>query len=142
MRIEHTIEIAAPVQRVWELTLDVEAWPRHTPTITRIELLSKPPLAIGSRARIKQPGQRAKVWTVTELDPERSFVWATRSVGMTMTGSHRMEANGSGTTQTLVVDIEGVLGAIVGRLFRGMILKAIRTENEGFKAAAEAGQER
>jgi hypothetical protein len=82
MRIKHSIEIAAPVARVWKLTLDVEKWPDLTPTITRIEWLSEPPVRVGCQARIKQPGQRAKIWTVTEFEPERCFTWATRSLGL------------------------------------------------------------
>ena len=39
MRIEHTIEIDAPVKRVWELTLDVESWPQLSPTFTSVERL-------------------------------------------------------------------------------------------------------
>ncbi|MHC4973100.1 MAG: SRPBCC family protein [Planctomycetota bacterium] len=139
MRIKHSIEIAAPVARVWKLTLDVEKWPDLTPTITRIEWLSEPPVRVGCQARIKQPGQRAKIWTVTEFEPERCFTWATRSLGLTMTGSHRLAASDAGTTNLLSIDLEGPLAPLVGALFRRPILKAIATENEGFKAAAELG---
>lgn len=137
MRIEHSLEIAAPVARVWELTLDVEAWPDLTPTITRVEWLGDPPIAVGSQARIKQPAQRAKVWTVTALEPERRFAWATRSLGLTMTGTHDLAASNAGTINTLSIDLEGPLARLVGTLFRRAIRKAITTENEGFKAAAE-----
>ena len=137
MRIEHSIEIAAPVARVWKLTLDVEAWPDLTPTITRIEWLSDPPIGVGSRARIKQPAQRAKVWEVTALEPERCFAWATKSLGLKMTGTHRMTPSEAGTTNTVSVDLAGPLGLLLGALVRGTIRKAITTENEGFKAAAE-----
>ena len=103
MRIEDSIEIAAPVARVWELTVDVESWPEFTPTVTRIEWLSPPPIAVGSKARIKQPAQRAKVWTVTDFEPERCFAWSTKSLGLEMTGTHRMEASAKGTVQSLSI---------------------------------------
>jgi len=138
MRIENVIAINTPVPRVWGLTLDVESWPEHSPTMTSIERLDDGPLAVGSKARVKQPAQRAKVWTVTELDPERSFAWSTRVMGTTMTGRHMMAPSGDGTTQTLTVDIEGPLAPLVGALVRRPILKAISTENQGFKAAAES----
>ena len=137
MRIEHIIEIAAPVARVWELTLDVESWPRMTPTITRVEWLSAQPIGIGSMARIKQPAQGAKIWTVTALEPERCLAWSTRSMGLTMTGTHQLTATETGTTNTLWIDLEGPLAWIVGTLFGRLIRNALRTENEGFKAAAE-----
>ena len=137
MRIEHRIEIAAPVDRVWELTLDVEAWPDITPTVTRVEWLSAPPVGVGSAARIKQPGQRAKTWTVTACEPGRRFAWATRSPGLAMTGTHTLAACDAGTENTLAIDLQGPLAPIFGTLFRGLIRKALVAENEGFKRAAE-----
>jgi hypothetical protein len=55
MRIEHSIEIDAPVERVWGLTIDVESWPGFTPTMESVERLNSEPLAVGSRVRVKQP---------------------------------------------------------------------------------------
>ena len=75
MRIEHTIDIAAPAERVWALTVDVESWPELSPTMTAVERLDGGPLRVGSTARVKQPGQRAKVWTVTAVQPGRPVPW-------------------------------------------------------------------
>ncbi|MGE0229837.1 MAG: SRPBCC family protein [Dehalococcoidia bacterium] len=138
MRIEHTIDIAAPVDRVWDLTLDVEHWPQLTPTITRVERLDAGPMAIGSQARIKQPAQGTKVWTVTTLEPRRRFAWATKLMGNRMTGGHHLTETAAGTTNRLTVDIEGPLAPVLGLLLRGPIHNAIKKENEGFKRAAEA----
>lgn len=138
MRIENTIEIAAPVARVWELTLDIETWPEHSPTMTSIERLANGPLDIGSQARIKQPGQRPRVWTITALDENQRFAWSARAMGTTMTAAHVLSPSGAGTTNTLTVDIEGPLAPLIGGLIKHPILKAITTENEGFKSAAEA----
>jgi uncharacterized membrane protein len=137
MRIEDSIDITAPVARVWELTLDVESWPQHTPTMTSIERLDTGPLGVGSQARVKQPGQRAKVWTVTALEPERKFAWSTKSMRMTMTGTHALGARETGTTNKLTVEIEGPLSSLIGALLRRPIAKAIAQENRGFKTAAE-----
>jgi len=136
MRIEHSIEIDEPIERVWELTLDVEAWPEHTPSMTSVELLDDP-LLVGSRARIKQPAQREKVWTVTALVPRRRFAWTTKSMGTVMTASHRLAESASGTTNTLTIDIEGALAPVIGFLLRRPIRSALTQENEGFKAWAE-----
>jgi uncharacterized membrane protein len=139
MRIEHTIEIDAPVERVWEVTLDVESWPEHTPTIESIERLDDGPVTIGSQARIKQPGQRAKVWTVSALDSEKRFAWSTKAFGTKMTGDHLLEATDEGTTRnTLAIEMHGGLAPVVGALLRRPILAAITKENEGVKSAAEA----
>ncbi|MGH1493209.1 MAG: SRPBCC family protein [Acidimicrobiales bacterium] len=138
MRIENTLHIDAAVERIWELTLDVEAWPTHTPTMTSVKRVDQLPLAVGSAVRIKQPGQRERVWTVSALEPGRRFAWSTQTMGTAMTGAHTLTATPSGTTQTLSVDIEGKLSRLVGAILRRPIAKAIAAENLGFKAAAEA----
>ena len=138
MRIEHTIEIDAPIQRVWEVTLDVESWAKHTPTIESIERLDDGPITIGSQARIKQPGQGAKVWTVSQLDRQKRFAWSTKAFGATMTGDHLLEAKDDHATRnTLAIEMNGGLAPVVGALLRRPILAAITKENKGFKAAAE-----
>lgn len=137
MRIEHSIDIAAPIAAVWQLTIDVESWPSITPTITSVEPVDGDPLSVGSRVRLKQPGQPERVWTVTELESEQRFAWSTRAIGTTMTASHELVESSSGTTNTLTVDIEGPLSSIVGAVLRGPISKAIAAENQGFKTAAE-----
>ncbi|HRC62102.1 MAG: SRPBCC family protein [Dehalococcoidia bacterium] len=138
MRIEHTIEIAAPADRVWELTLDVEKWPELTPTITSVKRLDGGPMAVGSQARIKQPAQGTRVWTVTDLEPKRHFVWSTKVMGSRMTGGHHLSQGATGTTNRLTVDIEGPFAPVLGVLLRRPILNAITKENQGFKRAAEA----
>ncbi len=137
MRIEHSIEIAAPVERVWDLTMDVESWPNLTPTITRIQQLDQGPLTVGASARIKQPAQRGRIWTVTALEPKKRFSWATKAMGMKMTGGHYLAPTDAGTTNTLTLDVEGALAPVLGPLMRRTFLKSITTENEGFKRAAE-----
>ena len=137
MRIEHEIEIAASLATVWDLTMDVESWPQMSPTMDSVDRLETGPLSVGSQARIKQPGQGVKVWTVTQLDHEKTFAWSTRSLGMTMTGIHNLRSVGQRTVNTLVVEIEGGLAPVVGRMLRRPILAAITAENEGFKTAAE-----
>ncbi len=137
MEVTNTITIEAPVDRVWALTVDVETWPSHTPTMTAVKKVDSAALSVGSKARVKQPGQRERVWTVTALEPGSVFAWATRTMGMTMTGTHLLAGSATGTTQTLRVDLAGPLSRLVGGLLRRSISKAITAENQGFKAAAE-----
>jgi uncharacterized membrane protein len=137
MRWENTVEIAAPVDVVWNLTLDVEKWPAITPTMTRVVRLEDGPLRVGSRARIKQPRLSEAVWTVTRLDEGREFTWQTPRWGMTMIGSHHLEPVGDQCRNTLTLDVTGPGSAVFGRLFGRMMLRAIQTENAGFRAAAQ-----
>lgn len=137
MRLEHTIDIAAPIELVWDLTLNVEEWPDHTPSMDSVELLDDAPLAVGSQARIKQPSQPMRVWTVTALEPRKHFAWSTKMMGTRMTGGHHLSERDGETVSTLAIDVEGALAPLIGLLVRGPIRKAIRRENEGFKAWAE-----
>ncbi len=138
MRIEHRLEIEAGVDTVWELTLDVESWPNLTSTMESVERLDTGPLKVGSKARVKQPGQAAKVWTVTQLDDRETFAWSTKWLGMTMTGIHRLRGSNDRTINILAVEIEGGPTWLLGGLLRRPILSSIAQENEGFKTVAEA----
>ena len=91
--------IEAPVARVWEVLVDVESWPRWTPTMTSVRRLDDGPLRVGSSARIEQPKLRPMVWTVTELVPERSFNWVARVPGLAITGEHTITRLDDGRTR-------------------------------------------
>lgn len=138
MRFDHDLLIQAPVETVWDLTLDVERWPETTPTITEVVRLDDGPLAVGSRARIKQPAQSARVWTVSRLEHPHEFEWGTSFGPVRMVGGHHLAPEGDGCRNRLSLEVTGfgsrVLWLLAGRAMR----KAIVTENEGFKAAAEA----
>jgi uncharacterized protein YndB with AHSA1/START domain len=131
--------IAAPPTAVWAATVDIESWPAHTRTMSRIERLDGGPLRVGSTARVHQPGQRAKVWTVVRLVPEREFAWQTQAFGGTMTGSHLLEPAGDGaTSHTLTLEVTGRRAGAIVRLLRPVLARALATENAGFAAAAAA----
>jgi hypothetical protein len=92
---------------------------------------------VASSAKVKQPGQRERVWTVTELEPGKRFAWQTKVMKATMTGIHELIPTSDGVTNHLTVDISGPGSGLLGRLTRRQIAKAIATENAGFKQAAE-----
>jgi Polyketide cyclase / dehydrase and lipid transport len=125
------------VDIVWRLTVDLEGWPAITPTVTRLARLDDGPLGVGSRARLKQPRQPEAVWTVTHLEPGRRFTWQTTRLGLTMIGSHLLDAAGGGCRNTLTLDVQGAGAALFGRLAGRRIGDAIAAENAGFRARAE-----
>lgn len=129
--------IAASPQRVWDLTADIESWPTLTPTITRVERLDDGPLAVGSRARLTQPGQRPAIWTVTRFEPPHAFEWQTTVAGVTMTGTHQLIAEGDGCRNVLGLELAGRGSGMLRRLVGRKVQQAIETENRGFQAAAE-----
>lgn len=136
--ITDEILIHAPVSTVWGLTIDVESWPRLTPsTMTSVERTDSGPLLVGSAATVKQPGQKATVWTVQELTPEQLFAWSATVYGVTMTARHELSPEGSGCRNRLSIEMSGrgagLLRALIGRKIRSVI----HTENLCFQAAAE-----
>ena len=138
MAIRDELLIAAPVERVWALTVDIERWPELTPTITSVERLDDGPLQVGSTARLVQPGQRPATWTVTRLEAPHAFEWSTTVLGVTMTGTHHLAAEGGGCRNVLGLELEGRGSGLLGRLVGRRIQSAIETENRGFQRAAEA----
>jgi uncharacterized membrane protein len=138
MRIESRADIRASVDQVWSITEDVERWPSITPTITSVERLDEGPLRLGSTVRIAQPRQRPAIWTVTAIEPGRYFEWQTKVFGITMTGSHRLEAIPDGCRNWLGLELSGFGSKLLGRIVGGKLQQAIDTENKGFKQAAEA----
>lgn len=137
MRIEHSTDIAAPAERVWDLTLDVEGWPATTPTVTSVERLDGGPLRPGSQALLKQPGQRPTVWTVTTVDPPQTFAWTARVFGVDMTGIHQVTPTADGCRNTLALELGGRGAGLLGRLLGRKLRSTLATENAGFAAAAE-----
>ena len=133
MRWTHSVSIDAPADVVWAPTTDVAGWPRLSPTMQSVQRLDEGPLRVGSSARIKQPGQRMAVWTVTRLEPGREFSWHTVRRGRTITGTHRVIPEGAGCRNTLEIEMDGPLAPVLGLVMR----YALRTENAGFTAEAQ-----
>ena len=61
-----TITIPAPPAAVWAVYTDIEHWSEWTASVTTARLDPNGPLALGSRASIKQPRFPQVTWTVTD----------------------------------------------------------------------------
>jgi uncharacterized membrane protein len=140
MSFEISIPIAAPLEQVWATTVDVEAWPRSTASITSVERLDSGPFQMGSRARVKQPKLPPLVWQVTEFQPLQSFSWQTRSPGSTTIGTHRVSPNPEtgGVTLTLRIDRHGPLAPLVNLFTDKLTRQYVTMEAQGMKRVCEA----
>jgi uncharacterized membrane protein len=136
VEIETTVEIDSPPDRVWRVMIDVERWPEWTRSIDSVRLLDGQSLAVGARARIKQPRVPALTWKVTELTPERGFVWQTRGIGFDTVGSHTIEPSGGGSRVTLNVKQTGVLSKLMPWI-KAMSRRYIDIEAQGLKTRSE-----
>jgi uncharacterized membrane protein len=136
VEITTTTTIDAPIARVWAATLDLEALPSITPTVTAVERLDSGPVQVGSRARLRQPGLPARIWTVEELDAPRRFVWATSLLGVRMSGVHELASAGDERCElTLRVVFEGRGARLLGGLGRRSIARSLAAEAAGFAGA-------
>jgi uncharacterized membrane protein len=138
MITDSSVEVGAPAATVWAVYADVERWPEWTASMTRIEALDGPELAVGKRYAIKQPRLPRLVWEVSELTPGASWTWRQGSPGGLTLGVH--EVVPLGPDRTLVrqrIDQRGPIGALVGVLMRGLTRRYLAMEAEGLKARCE-----
>lgn len=136
-KFDTRIAIEASVERVWQVIAEVQRWPEWTESVTRVELLDTAPLAVGARVRILQPKLQPAVWTITEWQPNRQFVWVSHNPGLTAVAYHCIEPNATGCTLILQVQYQGLLGGVVGFFARDLTQKYMALEANGAKARSE-----
>ena len=134
-----TVTIRATLAEVWNVYADIEHWPEWTASVTTAHLDPRGPLALGSRASIKQPRFPEATWTVTHIEPERSWQWATHSIGAHTSAQHRLTQLENGRTRVdLSIDQRGVLGRPIGWLVRRTTRRYLRMEAEGLRDRSES----
>jgi uncharacterized membrane protein len=137
MTVLHTVHISAPRSTVWATTIDVERWPEWSPTVQSVSLVGEGPFGMGSVAVVKQPGQAAARWTVTEFAPDERFVWESRGRWLQFVAVHELTSDASGTESRLRLDVSGALAAWIWPLLRPALHRALATENSGLKTRCE-----
>lgn len=128
-----TISIDAPPKRVWAVMADVERWHEWTASVTSIHKQDAAPLAVGSRALVRQPKLPPAMWTVTEWEEGKQFTWQTSSPGMKITAKHAVQSSAEGSLATLSLQYEGILGGIIAWLYRGLTERYLQLEANGLK---------
>ncbi len=135
---ETSVDIAAAPEDVWAVLVDVERWPEWTRSMSEVKLLDATGLAVGGRARVKQPRLPATVWKVTSLQPLRSFTWEAATPGATTIAGHRLTSpDASHTTVTLSIRRSGPLAPLVDLLFGRITRSYVEMEAEGLKRRCE-----
>ena len=109
--LQRSLTIDAPPARVYEAFADFDRWLEWNPHLRRVTPLCEGPLATGCTARIAlKLSPFPSVWEVTEVNPGRSFAWASSSIpGVRLISDHIAEDYDGGTIATLRVDVEGPL---------------------------------
>jgi uncharacterized protein YndB with AHSA1/START domain len=137
--IEETIDIDAPAEVVWDVIVDVEHWPQWTATMTSVEReAGSGPLTVGERVRVRQPRLPVLRWTVTDVQPGRSFAWSASGPGIRSVGDHAVVPRaGGGSTATVRFTSTGPFAGLSWLLLGRLTRSYVRTEAEGLKERSE-----
>lgn len=130
-------DIEAPADRVWQVMSDIDRWHEWTPSITSVTRLGGGGFTVGSRVAIRQPKLPRALWTVSAIEPGRSFAWVSTAPGVRVVGRHAVEPTGAGSRATLSLTLEGPFGGLLGWLTRGITERYIAFEAAGLKARSE-----
>ena len=139
MRFESSVDINAPVKRVWALIDKLEEWPQWMPSIKKIERLSKGPLAVGSQLSVtaKVSGLIVKLlMTITELVAERRVVLEGKVLGTKLKRFYALEPANGKTKVTIGGDVSGPLAWLAcrgGKKVSDEIVLAVKTRIEGLE---------
>ncbi len=135
-----SIDIAAPADVVWGVMFDVERWHEWTASVRSVRVYDKlpgEPLRIGSRAFIRQPKFPPALWTVTAIEPGRSFTWQNRAPGILVHAHHSVAPIEAGTRATLGLRYEGLFGPLLAKLTTGITNRYLAMEAAGLKRRSE-----
>jgi hypothetical protein len=135
-RFSISIDINAPVIRVFEVMADTDRWHEWTPSVKSIRRLDQGGFVVGSRAVIRQPKFPPALWTITAID-NRSFTWMNKAPGIKVIAHHSAEPTAGGTRVTLSLRYEGVLAKLLARLTRGITNRYLSLEANGLKKRSE-----
>jgi uncharacterized protein YndB with AHSA1/START domain len=94
-------QVAAPASAVWELLVDLKAWPKWGPTIRRARL--DPPhteLRLHATGTVQTSLLVAVPFVVTEFEPGRHWAWKVAGVPAT---AHRVDPVGNGARVQIAV---------------------------------------
>lgn len=95
-------DVEAPPETVWQLLVDLAAWPRWGPTVRRAELMDDSELHLGSRGRVWTPVGLSLPFEVTSFEPGRHWAWSVAGVPAT---DHRVEPHLGGTRLSMAAPL-------------------------------------
>jgi len=139
MKFESSIDINAPVEKVWALIDKLEEWPQWMPSIKKIERLSKEPLAVGSQLSVTAKVSRLTVkllMTIIEFVPERTVVMQGKALGTNLTRFYTLEPINGKTKVTIGGDVSGALAWMAcrgGKKVSAEIAQAAKKKVEGLE---------
>lgn len=117
-RFSSSVEINAPVEKVWALIDRLEDWPQWIPSIKKIERVSEGSLTVGSQLSVTAKSGRFTVnlmMTVIEFIPQRSVVMRGKALGTNLTRFYTFEPLDTKTRVTIGGEVSGLLAWLARR---------------------------
>lgn len=140
-----TEHIDAPIERVFEMFIDVGRWPEWMAQATEIKDITGPLDEVGTRIHTVSSmlGRTMESWEeIVEADRPRLWKVRTEGSGMKGTATYRLTPAARGTDIAVEADYElsaGFLGHIADRLFLEKTLeRQMRHAGENLKALIES----
>lgn len=141
MRVEHSVDIARPVERVFAYTSEPENDPAWARAKTQVRRLSGGPTAVGSshRETVSFLGRRIDhTVEVVDLQPNASITWRVEHGPVPGTIAYGYEGVGDGTRFTLRLDVDLVGPLALGEpLVRRAAEQQVRADLVTLKDALE-----
>ncbi len=138
-RVARTVSIDAPPERIWEVLVEIEDWPKWASFMRSLERQAEGPFGLGSRVKESPRGLPSAVWEVTEFEAPHSYTWTTQIVpGLGLTASHVVEAEAVGAKATLSIESSGALGLLLSPLLAAAFRRITRLLSQGLKAYCES----
>jgi uncharacterized membrane protein len=136
MVFQSSIDINAPVEKVWELIDELEEWPKWMPSIRKIERVSAGPLTVGSQLSVtaKVSGLTVKLsMTIIEFVSQRTVVMQGKVLGINLTRFYTLEPVNGKTKVTIGGEVCGFLAWLArwgGQTISDEIALAVKTRIE------------
>lgn len=137
MRQVVEVDVRAPAGEIWPVLVAVEEWPMWTPTMRSVRLLDADRLAVGTRARIRQPGLPTLTWVVDELVPDQTFSWTTGFPGVRTRATHHLAPAARGVTRVVLAVRQTGLAAAFGWVTRRWTRRALDVEAASLRRRCE-----
>jgi uncharacterized membrane protein len=147
MRVAASVQVAAPIERAWEIVSDPARALGYMSGVTRWEVESEAPTGLGARYRVLFRVGAAEIGgliEVVEWDPPRELAW-TSVLGVDQRGRWRLRQDARGRTRVELrlaygVAGSGLAGVIAERVAAPILRNHLRRTLQQLKRLVEHEQ--
>ena len=139
--LQTEIEIAAPIEKVWDILIDFEQWKDWSPSINN----ASGSATLGAQLSITMSGKDGKngpkyAPVITLLEAPKAFRWSAKMIaGFIFTNDKifELEATSSGTRLIHREEFGGLMVSLFWSKFCDGVVPMLETMNEALKVQAE-----